>query len=126
MPHSASSKRIYRAVAGAVRNVADCHPDWDMHHPQAARSIAKRAAGTLRAQWPEVLAATPSATPRRNANSRRRGGGGSLGHRLPPFSARLHREVSRLVRPAKDAGNTERVAALIEVLRIIADMRGGK
>jgi hypothetical protein len=36
----------FRAVMGAVRNTLDAHPDWNV--PQGfARSVAKRAAGTL-------------------------------------------------------------------------------
>ena len=50
-----SQSRILRIVEGAVLNVADAkglpRNEW------LARSIAKRAAGTLTAQWPEVLAA---------------------------------------------------------------------
>lgn len=46
--------KILRIVEGAVLNTADAHgvtrDTW------MARSIAKRAAGTLTAQWPEVLA----------------------------------------------------------------------
>ena len=52
-------QRIMRAVSGAVKNVADAHPDWNLD-PRAAESIAKRAAGTLVSQWDAVLAASPS------------------------------------------------------------------
>lgn len=48
--------KILRIVEGAVLNT------WDAkglgRDPWIARSIAKRAAGTLSAQWPEVLAAS--------------------------------------------------------------------
>src|SRR5258708_36230971 len=44
-----------RAVEGAVLNVADAH--GRPRDRYIARSIAKRAAGTLTASWPEVLAA---------------------------------------------------------------------
>ena len=43
--------RLMRIVAGAVKNVADCHPDWRFR-PEFARSIAKRAVGTISAAWP--------------------------------------------------------------------------
>lgn len=46
--------RILRIVEGAVINAADAH--GLRRDPWLARSIAKRAAGTLSAQWPEVLA----------------------------------------------------------------------
>lgn len=51
---------ILKVVEGAVKNVADHHGlKFD---PRQARSIAKRAAGTLTAQWPDVLAIPLSAT----------------------------------------------------------------
>lgn len=43
--------------------------------------------------------------------------------RLPPFYARLFAQVSALVGPAKSAGKTERVEALIEVLRLVDALR---
>jgi hypothetical protein len=48
--------RMLRAIAGAVRNTAHAH---QLEMPKNfARSVAKRATGTLTAQWPDVLAAT--------------------------------------------------------------------
>lgn len=48
--------RMLRAIAGAVRNAAHAH---QVELPKSfARSVAKRATGTLTAQWPDVLAAT--------------------------------------------------------------------
>lgn len=50
-----SQTRILRIIEGAVLNTADAHKlERDEF---IARSIAKRATGTLTAQWPEVLAA---------------------------------------------------------------------
>ena len=47
--------KVLRIIEGAVLNTADAHKlERDK---QLARSIAKRATGTLTAQWPEVLAA---------------------------------------------------------------------
>lgn len=46
--------RVLRIVEGAVLNEADAH--GKPRDELTARSIAKRAAGTLTAQWPEVLA----------------------------------------------------------------------
>lgn len=115
---------IYRAVAGAVRNVAHAHPTWDIQNRDIARSIAKRATGTLAAQWPEVLAAKPSEGRADTGPGlvRRRRGRLAAGRPLA-FSSRAFREISALVRPAKDAGNTERVQALIDVLRILDGIR---
>lgn len=50
-----SQARILRIIEGAVLNTADAH--GESRDAWAARSIAKRATGTLTAQWPEVLAA---------------------------------------------------------------------
>lgn len=123
---------IYRAVDGAVRNVAHHHPKWNLQHRDVARSIAKRATGTLTAEWPDVLAArmVPSDViglpgsgqwpPFRSA--RKRGGrGASVANlRRSPHSLRnLWNEVSSLIGPAKRAGQHERVEAFVAVLRII-------
>ncbi len=50
-----SQARILRIVEGAVLNASDAHAK--PRDEQFARSIAKRATGTLTAQWPDVLAA---------------------------------------------------------------------
>lgn len=47
---------ILRIIEGATKNAADAHPEIKVS-ARHRRSIAKRAAGTLSAQWPEVLAA---------------------------------------------------------------------
>jgi len=51
-----SQYRMLRAIAGAVRNAAHAHQVSISR--DFARSVAKRATGTLTAQWPDVLAAT--------------------------------------------------------------------
>lgn len=48
-----SQQAILRAVEGAIKNVADCHPEYNLG-PKFARSVAKRAAGTLYAQWLDI------------------------------------------------------------------------
>lgn len=50
-----SQYRMLRAIAGAVLNTCD-HHQMDRDH-RFARGVAKRAVGTLTAQWPDVLAA---------------------------------------------------------------------
>lgn len=47
-------RRALRIVAGAVMNAAHAHPQYGIDE-KIARSIAKRAVGTLTAEWP-VLA----------------------------------------------------------------------
>lgn len=49
--------RVLRIIEGAIKNAAHAHEEIKVS-PRFRRSIAKRAAGTLTAQWPEVLAAT--------------------------------------------------------------------
>lgn len=52
-----SQAAILRIVEGAIRNTQHAHPELEIS-PQHRRSISKRAAGTLTAQMPEVLAAS--------------------------------------------------------------------
>jgi hypothetical protein len=125
-----SQRRILRAVEGVVKNVADHHSDF-AYTPRLARSIAKRAAGTLTAQWPDVLAAAllPSdqadvkpVSSRRplTAHTRKQSErGASQVIRRSPL-VRLWKEISSMVNPAKKAGQVERAETLIEVLRLIA------
>lgn len=49
--------RVLRIIEGAIKNAADAHDEIRVS-PRHRRSIAKRAAGTLTAQWPDVLAAS--------------------------------------------------------------------
>ena len=49
-------RRMLKIIEGAVKNAADAHPEFN-YSPKLARSIAKRAVGTLSAQLAEVLAA---------------------------------------------------------------------
>ena len=53
----ARQRRLLRIIEGAVKNTIDAHPDWrEIDSKQFARSIAKRAVGTLSSQFDEVLA----------------------------------------------------------------------
>jgi hypothetical protein len=55
-----SQDRMLRIIEGAVLNAFDSK--GMRRNPVFARSIAKRAAGTLSAQWPEVLSANTTPT----------------------------------------------------------------
>jgi hypothetical protein len=55
-----SQNRMLRIIEGAVLNAFDSK--GLPRNPVFARSIAKRAAGTLSAQWPEVLSANSTLT----------------------------------------------------------------
>lgn len=114
---SPQQRRIYRIVRGAVKNAAHAHPG--MKPDAIADSIAKRATGTLTAQWPEVLAAKPSdravkvlARPHRSMRS-----AGSPTTRRALHSVR--KEVGKLAGHARKNGMPARERALVEALRII-------
>jgi hypothetical protein len=135
-----SQALVLRMIEGAVKNAADAHPEMNLA-PQHRRSIAKRAAGTLTAQWPEVLArgSTPMSDSEgcRRYDGRTSGGGSDLTSppgssqllkaitrralskaKRPPFR-RLIREISRQITPLRVAGQTERAEALVEVMKLI-------
>ena len=124
-----SQQRIMRAVEGAVRNVAHYHPDWQFR-PEFARSIAKRATGTISASWPELLAAPmrsdsadagrresalPSAS--RPATVPKRGASQAL--RRPPLKL-AHNRLGAMAGWARKAGHEARAAALADALRVLA------
>lgn len=121
--------RILRIVEGAVKNAADAHGlEWPHNF---ARSIAKRAAGTLTARWRDVLAAklcspSESAVPSPTARGRARGAqigkplGGARrvnGSRSP--LDKIWKELSKQCGAAKRADNQERLQTLIEVLKLV-------
>lgn len=129
---------VLRIVEGAALNAAHAHPDRPLDRTMA-RSIAKRAAGTLTAQWPEVLA-RPSVGASDQAashgrDSRPRSGDIRLRPRgtgrAPQFAkARaqlryLHNAVGEMAGKARRAGEAERYAALVDVLREIARLQKG-
>jgi hypothetical protein len=131
-------KLIFRAVAGAVKNAADAHPKWSITLIMA-RSIAKRATGTLTAQLPEVLAARARALSSDGAASWLTGSGATPVHshlsgrggastprrtwRSPPNVLRkLHKRLGHATGQAKYAGDMARAATMIEVLRVISEM----
>lgn len=128
-----SQARVLRIIEGAVKNTTDAHPGLEIR-PHHRRSIAKRAAGTLTAQWPEVLAATgPSGSgeavtltpPRRRSSDRTKAIGREAHMGTTRFPLRqLVSEISRQITPLKAAGDTVRADTLVVVLRIIHRLRG--
>lgn len=130
---SQAHEKIFRAVEGAVYNTACGHPKWKLTS-EMARSIAKRATGTLTANWPDVLAA--HAKPSDPANDptlgghwppRRHGrhnGGRKKRVRRPttmhPHFRSLWKKLGIMAGKAKREGKTEREEALVEVLRLIS------
>jgi len=116
--------RVLRIIEGAVHNAAHAHPEIKIT-PKFARGVAKRAAGTLTAQWPEVLAgalASPSEKSEATGYNRRRSGrsdpakGEPRGeaspvHRLPAIEP-IYRRIARLIAPARAGGDLETAEAL--------------
>jgi hypothetical protein len=130
---SPSQARILRIIEGAVKNAAYAHPEYDVPK-RFARSIAKRATGTLTAQWPEVLAAKNrepsdkalgeirrSLAPPSAQVVKRQGRGASKFGRRSPLAA-LRRDVGIMASIARRAGQHERLEALADVLRLLAKL----
>jgi hypothetical protein len=130
-----SQARILRAVEGAVKNASDAHPKYAV--PQHMRkSIAKRAAGTLSAQWLTVLAAhsvpsesaaesgnPPPGRPALSAASRVTGRRAShLGSRRSPLPA-LWKRLAFMAGQARRDGQTARADAMVDMLKLVASMQ---
>lgn len=133
--------RVMRMIEGAARNAMTAHPDYGKMDPNKfARGIAKRATGTLTAQWPDVLALAKASDCRCGRISTSSAPEGGTNHRQPGrsqvtkgdgavFSLHRHRairaamaligpEVGKAKRDGRDA---ER---LIEALRLLSGRRG--
>jgi hypothetical protein len=121
-------------IEGAVRNAAHAHPEVRVPE-RFARSVAKRAAGTLTANWPDVLAA-PRAVAELSDMSGSQVGIASANRfycRKPargaasPTEGRaplrfLHGRIGRMAGDARRSGDIARHAALVDVLRIVAEL----
>lgn len=137
---------LLRVVEGSIKNTCDAHQkEFD---PYFARSVAKRAAGTLSGCWPEVLAAKPSekigvathavhvarsarkaqlvmsSDGSKVANGPRVGAGLNY-MRLAPLR-KLEKWMVRQMRDIKLSGNIERANAFIEVLREMSAIKNLK
>lgn len=137
-----SQARILRAVAGAVKNAADAHPEYQLDE-YMARSIAKRACGTITSQWGDLLAAThangfrPSERAVLTCTRPAQGSaqvckpnharaqldqsesrGPSHSKRRSPLHM-LIRDLGMMAGDARRAGQTERLAAIADMLRLI-------
>lgn len=110
----------FNAVAGAVRNVLDGHPKWIV--PQNfARSVAKRAAGTLMAHaGPSLLAsARRSGQRQRLRATSAASGGGAFSRDQGRLLSRIHRELTIATTAAHKAKDEERFFALVTAARLI-------
>ncbi len=145
-----SQRKILRIVEGAVLNEADAH--GRQRDEVQARSIAKRATGTLTAQMRSVLAvalapsksnvvpASPNNVATADLISKDQPVGAQVmkhpttpqhhrGSRGPSQLSRrsplmkLWKQISVQVRDLKRSGQTERAEAYIDVLKMIAKMQ---
>ncbi len=130
-----SQAMVLRIVEGAIRNAAHAHPDLEIS-ARHRRSIAKRATGTLTAQWPDVLAAKPkrqkpseidvfelNSGPERRQQSHalKTAGREATGfHRFPLRT--LRKKMVRQMTEIRLSGDVARYAAWQDVLRMIADL----
>jgi len=124
-----SQYRTLRIVAGAVENAAHAH-GCDLPH-NFARSVAKRATGTLTAQWPDVLAAKRDRrqklvaenllySPRaRNAQTSERSDGGRQTFKRRSPLRRLWADIARELWHVKRSDRAGKYEAYIHVLRLI-------
>jgi hypothetical protein len=132
---------LLRVVEGSIKNACDAHKVE--FNPYFARSVAKRAAGTLSGCWPDVLAAKPSekqgpatciiAAPAaraahlteaaRGSQVVRPGVGKSHLTKASPLR-QLETWMFRQMRAIKASGNEERARAFIDVLRHISSLKG--
>lgn len=127
-----TQKRMFRIIEGAIKNAADAHPGKiDI---SIARSVSKRAVGTLSAQFAEVLAAREIECPPEMADDRKiidlrqpsiahsakqsKRGSPQVVWRSP--LRYIWKELSWRVGEAKRQGKQERVEALVEALRIVS------
>lgn len=139
---------VLRIVEGAVRNALHAHPGQQVSE-RFPRSVAKRAAGTLTAQWAEVLA-TPFGSSDRGAAANYlsaaphgsvggfNDGAAASGHLSIPNAGAgasernrrsqlqtLWAQTAKKAGAARVNGQMERHAALVEVLQAIAALQLG-
>jgi len=137
-----SQRRIFKAIVGAHKNACDGHRDKWTYDETYARSVAKRATGTLTSQWSVLAAPSPSdqaaggapplrphvaASPWgvRRAGGRRCQTAWREPRRRSPLKF-LQNRIGCLAGEARRAGNTERELALVEVLRLIGAERSAR
>ncbi len=125
--------KIMRAVRGAVRNAANDHKDWKIDR-RFEHSIAKRAAGTLTANWPDASAGNrrkgadrsplQPATPIVGDAATARGDAGRRARQTGPSPLDLIADsVGRQAGDARRRGDVPVLDALVGVLRDIAKLR---
>lgn len=129
-------QKVMRIINGACRDAANAHPEWKFE-PHWARSISKRATGTLTASWPEVLAMPQALSERAHHPARpddRSGGHGVTGNspwlgrasrslKRSPALSYIQRSIGALAGEMKRSGDQAGATALVEALRLVAKIR---
>lgn len=120
-------QRMLKIVSGAVLNTAHAH--GASIDRKFARGVAKRAVGTLSANWADMLAARATApsglagtifsASENGAQLDKRREGTPKQRRRPLGLILFNREVSSLIGAAKIAGQHDRAQALIDCMRIM-------
>lgn len=125
-----SQRVALRIVAGAVMNAAHAH--GTNITKSFARSVAKRAIGTLTAQWPDVLAAREARRhqaraaevimrPRPNAARAVGKGKGTAGaFRLRSLLLRVRSRLAKQMWSINRNGSPDQVADFVAALRALA------
>lgn len=120
--------RMLRIIAGAVRNAAHAHRH-DLPN-SFARSVAKRAVGTLTADWPDVLAAKNQrrhevvraklSMPdhRRSDLAQGQSKGDRLGFRRSPIR-KAWNEIAMQMWKIKRGGSSEQYLAHVRALQLL-------
>jgi hypothetical protein len=125
-------QKVLRIVEGAVKSAADAHPRYRVD-ARFARSVAKRAAGTLTAQWPDVLAASRMSSDRADAvnsgtaqppiaQDAKRPGRGGLSSVQPSPLRLLRVRLGLMAGWARKAGHLQRANAFADALRTLANV----
>lgn len=107
----------FKAVEGAVRNALDGHPSWEVP-VNFARSVAKRAAGTLMAHaGPSLLASARRSGQRRRLrlDAGSKGGGAPK----PRLLLQMQSHLNILIAIAHKSGDHGRYIELVTAARII-------
>ena len=123
--------RMLKIVSGSVLDAAHAHPHT-LIDSRFARSVAKRAVGTLSAQWPEVLAAGETRTSgkrqksldfcrSRRAPMARDGEGSVLAAKADPLSKICDR-LGRMIKPLRMAGDLESAQAIRVALAALSPL----
>jgi hypothetical protein len=109
----------YRAVVGAIHNTLHAHPRWSVPR-EFARSVAKRAAGTLMAHsGPSLLAASERSDRKQRLTVRTSASGQAKGAKNLRLLSRMHADLTQMIGGALREGDDQRYLDLVSAARIV-------